>query len=310
MSGRSLRGLAWSGAALALTIAGWHLLGHVDFPTKATADVPSGPTVLPVNEADQALQEGRQWAKTNGITQHRECKAALGPGLRAAGCHHHVTALKAIPPLEKDGLTQPRTRDCVAAVRAHYDPVLQDMAEQGDHHAAGVWQRRTVNPLVEQCNNIDNVRFVHAVHEPTGRLNAILDRLRAGQPLSEADLAALRREFPEVELFRAHPERTRYLAAAEELFGLLGGREQVFPLALPGAARVEQCNALAQQVAALKKAFHENLEPVAAGAQAANRAASRVANATNLQVARQNQLLADWAQAEGARQEVGCPQLH
>ena len=310
MSGRSLRWLAWSGAALALMIAGWHLLGHVDFPTKATADVPSGPTVLPVNEADQAIQEGRQWAKTNGVTQHRECKDALGPGLRASGCHRHVTALKSIPPLERDGLTQPRTRDCVAAVRAHYDPVLQDMAEKGDHHAAGVWQRRTVNPLVEQCNNIDNLRISLVVHEPMGRLNAMLGQLRAGRSMSEPDLAVLRREYPEVELFRDHPERTRYLAAAEELFTLLGGREQVFPLALPGAARNEQCMVLAQQVAALKKAFHQSLEPVAHNAQAAGPAASGVASAANPQVARQDQLLADWAQAEDTRQKVGCPQLH
>lgn len=309
MRNRSLRSLAWSIAALALMFAGWHLLGRVDFPTVATADVPSGPTVLPVNEANQALQEGRQWAKTNGITHHRACKEGLGPGLRALGCHYHVTALKTIPPLERDGLTQPRTRDCVAAVRAHYDPRLQDMVEKGDHHAADSWQRRTVDPLVKQCNNIDNVRILGAVHEPLARLNAMLGQLRSGQTLSGADLTVLRREYPEVELFRDHPERTRYLASAQELFGLLGGREQVFPLALQGVARDDQCKALAQQVAALKKAFHESLESAAPDAQAANPVASRAANATSPEVARQDQLLAQWAQAEDARQKVGCPQL-
>lgn len=307
MSGRLVRSVAWSGAVLALLAAGWHFVGRVDFPTVPTADVPSGPTVLPVNEADQALQEGRQWAKTKGITRHRDCKDALGPGLRAQGCHYHVTAQKTIPPLEKDGLTQPRTRDCVAAVRAHYDPLLQDMAEQGDHHAANVWQRKRAAPLVEQCNNIDNVRILRVVYEPMGRLNAMLGQLRAGRPMSEADLAVLRREYPEVELFRNHPERTRYLAAAEELFGLLGGREQVFPLALPGTARDEQCKALAQQVAALKNAFHQSLESVASSAQSVGPVASGVAHAANPQVARQDQLLAQWAQAQDTGQKVGCP---
>ncbi len=293
MTARLLRRVVGLGAALALLTAGWHFLGRVDFPIEPTADAPSRPTVLPVNEADQALQEGRQWAKTNGITRHRDCKEALGPGLRAQGCHYHVSAQKNIPPLEKDGLTEPRTRDCVAAVRAHYDPVLQDLAEQGNHHAARVWEYKVAAPLVEQCNNIDNVRFARAVYEPMGRLNAMLDQLRAGQSLPEADLTVLRREYPEVELFRDHPERTRYLAVAEELFALLGGRAQVFPLALPGTAREEQCKALAQQVAALKKAVHQSLEPVASSAQST----------------RLDQLLADWAQAQDARQKVGCPQL-
>lgn len=296
MSGSPLRTLAWSAAAMGLLAAGWHFLGQVPLPTQPSVDTPSQPTVLPVNEADQALQEGRQWAQTHGITRHRDCKQELGPGLRARGCHEYVTAQKKIAPLERDGLTLPRTRDCVAAVHAHYDPVLQDMAEQGDYRAASVWQYRVVAPLEQQCNNIDNLRFLRDVHEPMQRLNAMLSQLRAGQTLAEADLAVLRREYPEVELFRDHPERTRYLNGAQELFGLLGGREQVFPLALEGSDRNESCAALAQQVATLRNAFHQSLSPASPDSASA-------------QPANQDRLLADWRDAEDARQKWGCPQL-
>nr|WP_295771685.1 hypothetical protein [Rhodoferax sp.] len=289
MSGRIVRGLAWSGVALALLATGWHLLGKVDYDTQPSAEVPSLSTVLPVNEADQALQDGVQWAQAHNTTQHRDCKDALGNSLRAMGCHRYVTAQKVVPPLVKDGLTLPRTRDCIAAVHAHYDPSLQDAAEQGNPRVVSVWTVRVVDPLVRQCNNIDNLRILRDVHEPLGRLNTMLAQVRAGQSLSEADLVTLRREYPEVELFRDNPMRTTYLTTAQNLFDLMGGRQQVFPMALPGAARDGQCAALAQQMAELKKAYHQNL---------------------NTQSASQNQLLADWARTEETLQKVGCPTLH
>ncbi|MBC7619477.1 MAG: hypothetical protein H7293_10925 [Candidatus Saccharibacteria bacterium] len=301
MSGGIIRALAWSVAAVALLAAGWHLLGKVDYDTQPTAEVPSRPTVLPVNEADQALQEGLQWAQAHNTTQHSECKDALGVGLRAAGCHRHVTAQKIIPPLVRDGLTLPRTVDCVAAVHAHYEPQLQDMAEQGDHHAASVWARKAVDPLVRQCNNIDNLRILRDVHEPLGRLNIILARVRVGQSLSEADLVRLRREYPEVERFRQDPMRTNYLATAENLFALMGGRQKVFPLALPGTAREEQCAALAQQLAGIKKAFHQRLEGLAPNASAASTAASSSLTVANTQNASQDQILTNWARTEETR---------
>lgn len=307
MSSGLIRGLAWAAAAMALLAAGWHLLGKVDYDTQPTAEVPSRPTVLPVNEADQALQEGLQWAQAHNTTQHRDCKEALGVGLRAAGCHRHVTAQKTIPPLERDGLTLPRTRDCVAAVHAHYDPQLQDMAEQGDHRAAGVWQVRVVDPLVQQCNNIDNLRILRDVHEPLGRLNTLLAQVRAGQSVSEADLVVIRREYPEVVRFRDHPMRASYLAAAENLFDLLGGRQQVFPLALPGTAGDAQCAALAQQMAELKKAFHHSLERPAPNAPAASPSAPGAATVATPKGASQDQLLADWTRTEETLQKAGCP---
>jgi hypothetical protein len=179
----------------------------------------------------------------------------------------------------------------VAAVHAHYVPVLQDMLEQGDDHAVAVWQRKRVAPLVRQCNNIDNGRILRDVHEPLAHLDALLAQVREGRPLTDADLTRLRREHPVVEDFREDPLRTRYLEAAAELFDRLGGREQVFPLALPGSARDAQCTALARQLADLKTAFQRSLSDPA----------------QTDDVALQNRLLSEWTQAQDARLRVGCP---
>jgi len=305
-----IRGLVWVVMMLALLAAGWHLLGKVNYDTQPTAEVPSRPTVLPVNEADQALEDGRQWALTHNTTDHRACKDALGVGQRAMGCHRYVTAQKIIPPLVNNGLELPRTRDCVAAVHAHWDPRLQDMVELGDHHAASVRWRKTVGPLLQQCNNIDNVRILRDVDEPLGRLNAMVAQVRTGKSLSEADLIRLRREYPEVEQFRDDPMRTNYLATAQILFDLIGGRQQVFPLALSGVQNDAQCAKLTQQMVELKKAFHDSLERAANDATSSSLAASSLGSAEKIQIAGRAKVLAGWYQTQEMLQKAGCVTLH
>lgn len=299
----------WRGAGVSLAVViavalAVRWLGQVDYDTHPSAEVPSLPTAPVFNEADEALAEGARWAKANRVDSHQTCQATLGPGLKGLGCHRYVTAQKYIP-LLANWRTQPTTRDCVIGVHAHYDPLFQDMIEQGEYRAVSVWQRKRLEPDLRECNNIDNVRIIEAVHEPLARIEAILTHLRAGQPLSENELAQLRRDYPVVEEFREHNLRSRYLALADELFALTGGRGRVFPLAQSGRAREDQCAVLAQQVYRHKAAFHEAM---AESKQVSGRTESAQEQAAL--VTRQNELLAIWTQAANDRLKVGCPPSH
>jgi hypothetical protein len=288
------------GIVLALVVR-W--LGRVDYDTQPSAEEPSRPTAPIFNEADQAVDEGGRWAARNEVNSHQTCRTSLGSGFKALGCHRYVTVHKNIPPLS-NWRAQPTTRDCVAGVRAHYDLLFQDMIERGEYHAVSVAQRNSMEPALGDCNNIDNMRIIQAVHEPLARIEAMLANLRAGQPLSEEEQDQLRHDFPLVEVFREDRLRSRYLALADELFALVGGHERVFPLALPGKARVEQCAALAQQVVSHKAAFHEAVAELKQASGDADRVREQAAL-----VARQNELLAIWSQAVDDRLKVGCPPL-
>jgi hypothetical protein len=289
-----------------LLVAIFHWLGEVSYDTHPGADTPSRPTQLPLNEADQALKNGAEWAKSNRVDSHRACKAVLPP-MERLGCSRYVTEQKHIPPLTGDQLHLATTRYCEDAVRAHYEPLIQDLHERGDTHAAYVTEVRDFKPDMEVCNNIDNLRIIKVIHEPLVRIEDMLNRARAEQPLSQDELLQLRRDYPLVDGFRMDERRTRYLEIADELFNRIGGRERVFPLAPPGmsqAARDGKCIALAQHMADNKKAFHE---AVAALTLATQRGASKSEQSTI--VARQNQHLDAWAQTADDLLKVGCPPL-
>ena len=296
--------LMWVVAVVAALAAASHWLGQVPYDTRPSPDTPSRPTEP--TEADQEVEQGARWAQTNRVDSYRACDTL--PGLVAAGCRKYVEAqkVKNIPPfLPSDWLHMATTHDCQEAVRAHYNALFQDLSESGMGHSIAYLHSEVFEPRLDECNNIDNLRIIEAVHEPLARIEAMLAHVRAGQPLSGDELTQLRRDHPVVESFRGDDLRTRYLALADELFRLVGGRERVFPLALPGTARDAQCESLAQQVANHKKAFHE---AVAAMARATKQGISAPEQAE--MVMRQDQLLAAWTQAADNRLQVGCSPLH
>lgn len=268
----------------------WWWLGDVDYPRSPAADAPSAPAATALNEADLAVKEGVEWARSNGITRHQDCDSALENALRQLGCHREVSAGKTIPPLQEWN-TYPTTRACQAAVRAHYEPLLQDMVERGNSREAEVNSRRHFEPDLRQCLNVDNGRILRDVHEPLQRLQAMLAHLREGVPLSVEEIEQLRREIPIVEEFQSHPMRSSYLANAQELYERVGGRERIFPLRVSGEVQELACADLAKQVLDHRDEYHRRL-----GASAQNAGG-------------QDTSLARWSQAASDRLLMGCPPM-
>jgi hypothetical protein len=189
------------------------------------------------NSADRAVNEGYEWARQNDVRNHVQCRSRWTDddhkSLQRGGCSKYVTEvnvlnkLKPIPHHESwdDGTT---TAQCVADVRAYWDPIVQDMIEQGNDQEAAARINDSVNPELKQCNNFDNIRISHVIHEPQSRLTVILRKVKAGKALSGRDKLTIRKDYPGVFDFPENEYRTKYLNTLEEIFSIAGGREEVF----------------------------------------------------------------------------------
>lgn len=267
----------------------WWWLGDVDYPRGTAADAPSALVATVLNDSDLVTQ-GREWARTNGITRHQDCDSALENALRQRGCHREVSAGQTIPPL-REWNTYPTTRVCQAAVRSHYEPLLRDMVERGNFREAEDHSRQHFEPHLRQCLSVDRARILRDVHEPLQRLQATLAHLREGVSLSVEEIEQLRREIPIVEEFQSHPMRSSYLANVQELYERVGGRERIFPLRVSGDEQELACADLARQVMVHREAHQAWLGLWAQNADG------------------QDTSLARWTQAASDRLLMGCPPL-
>lgn len=190
----------------------------------------------PPNEADLAVQKGYDWASARDLRSHAACRDQWTDinhdSLVRYGCSKYVTeqnVLKVVQPIPKhdgwdDGTT---TAECIAEVKAYWDPVVKDMLEKGEHHVAASRLERDVNPLIRQCANFDNVRINRVIYQPQLRINAILDKVKNGKFLTHSDKQTVQKDYPGVWNFPDNQYRTQYLNSANEFFRIVGGRDQV-----------------------------------------------------------------------------------
>lgn len=217
------------GATAALVFLGVRWLGDVDFDTQPSAEVPSLPTAPISNPAIEAAKKGRRWAEVHQVSSHQTCREGLGKGPEALACHDYVSAQKHIP-ARPDWRSHATTRTCQAAVNAYWKPILDDWAEKLEYDVVAARIRNGLGPDLKECENIDNIRIIEAIHQPLARIDAMLTQVKAGQALDESEIAQLGQDLPQVEEFRDHKLRSLYLAQFKVLFALLGGQDAANPL--------------------------------------------------------------------------------
>lgn len=147
-------------------------------------------------------------AEKDNITSHAECKELYpesNQGFSRNGCHRYVTEQKNFPEHIKQGGwdSGKSTAECEAEVRAYWEPLLQDMVEKGEEHAANSWSRRNFGPELDECRNYDNIRIGKFVYEPLSRLNALIAKLEQGGEITAADNATI---FEDRQLVASYPE--------------------------------------------------------------------------------------------------------
>lgn len=199
-----------------------------------------------LNRLAVASGMGYTWAKWHDIRSHALCRErwpGAAEGFERTGCGKYVTeqnVLKVIKPIPEhhgfdDGTT---TAECIAEVRAYWDPIINDYIEQGEYHLAQSRTTRAMGPLLDQCRNFDNIRIGRVIYQPQARIDAILKKVREGGAVTLEDKLTVKKDYPGVLSFPDDQYRTKYLASAETFFDIAGGRENVLSAAegAPGAA--------------------------------------------------------------------------
>ena len=294
------------GAFAALTRLG-QTPREVDFDTEPT-DVASMPTAPFYNEADEAHQRGYAWAKAKGMLTHARCKAEI-PLVQSSGCSRFVTEQKHIPPTptETDLLVAGSVAACNAIVQAYYDPLFQDMREQGRDRAVAVWMRRRMAPDLRTCRQIGMGRSFAAVDEPSERLAALIGQVQRGQRLSEGDVETVRIDYAGVQGALADAKQQNYLEMAEQLFQIAGGKARFTPADKP--VRDEKinahCNDLRTKIDGVKLTYLQADAQVAKSAQAGSIVADP--HSARAAVDARQKSMDDWSELAGQSKALACP---
>jgi hypothetical protein len=188
---------------------------------------------LPPNEAGLDRKKGYEWAAERDVKSHAVCRErwvdANHDSMIRSGCSEYVTeqnvfkVSKPFPPRRWDATTA----ECIAEVHAYWDPLVQDMLEKGETHAAGSLMRKNVSSALRECQNLDNMRIARVIYEPQSRIDKILKRVRNGGAITEEDKQTVKTDYPGAFSFPENSYRTQYLNSAEEFFQFAGGRDQV-----------------------------------------------------------------------------------
>lgn len=179
--------------------------------------------IITVHEHNQTI--GYDKAKKENITSHADCKElypAPNQGFLRTGCQKYVTEEKHFPKHIKQGGwdSGKTTAECEAEVRAYWEPILQDMREKGEDHAASSWSIRNFGPELHECNNYDNVRISKVVYEPMARIDAIIKKLEQGGSATPEDNETVLRDRQLVSTFPENTYTKQYFNNLDRFFKL------------------------------------------------------------------------------------------
>lgn len=270
---------------------------EVEFDTEPN-EMASQPTQPFHNEAGEANKRGYAWAQTQVTVSHAHCKTQSQRN-QWAGCSKFVTEQKHIPPTptETELLMFPTAAACSDRVQVYYDTLFGDMLEQGLHHAVAVNRRRHMARDLQTCSQIDVVRSLTVIYEPTQRLKALIEKVERGHTLTMEEVQSVGREYVRVEGFMADAGRDRYLQMAEQLFKTAGGKAR-FVAATPIMKEADgpRCDDLRAQIERHKLAYHKASAQGGNGSQAGPEA-----------LREQQDHLDAWSTLAGQSQALGCP---
>lgn len=221
-----------------------------------------------ITELEYRTELGYEAAKAKGIAHHQGCKDMPTIG-ETDGCRRYVTEQKHIPPYipQRDFASGKSSAQCREEVDGHFRPLIADMRERGDGHAADVWTRKRWMPELEQCANYDNLRIGKVIHDPASRLSALIGKAERGEAITGDDRRAVTHDLAGVLAFPDCPEKSAYIERSERFFRIADGKEIAVapaPLQLPCEefqARLDELDDLqrrdAEEQATLKRSSGE-----------------------------------------------------
>lgn len=163
---------------------------------------------------------GRAWASA-----HQPAKAALCRGpvpYVVLGCRQYFFEYLAKPKPAGQGKYEGMTSaECADEVNANFEASEQLDLENGNPESAAVTRRRHWEPELKDCENYDKLVENTFMPKAYDRLQKVLDQLKAGGAVSEAQHAELRRDFTTMASVRDQPYKSAYLSMFEQYTALM-----------------------------------------------------------------------------------------
>jgi hypothetical protein len=208
--------------------------------------------ILKAREQEEAA--GYRWASENRPQRGSDCPAKAPH--EQLGCRKWYHEQPNAPREWPYGAT---TAECRHEVNTNAELQIQLFRLSGNEHGASVFHRRSWEPDLRQCEQID--RRVHNAFMPKAydRLNAMIEKMKAGGAVTAEDNATFSSDFTEMARIPDQPYKEAYQKLATEFLDRQSGSYKEHKPQYPRisceeyAAQIEKMRGLeAQRVAELQ----------------------------------------------------------
>ena len=168
----------------------------------------------------QARQEanvlvGREWARQHQPAKASACRGPVPYVVLSCRQYYfeHLAKPKPAGQGKYEGMT---TAECKEEVNANFEASEQLDLENGNPQSAAATRGRHWIPELTDCENFDKLKENTFMPPAYDRLQKVLDKLHAGQPVAESEHAALRSDFTRMAGVSDQPYKSAYMAKFEE----------------------------------------------------------------------------------------------
>lgn len=205
-----------------LVISVWPILMQRLMPAGETAplrtvEAASAPRRKEIPRSADYLA-GEAWAKAVQPRRASECQGSL-EFIKGCRVYFREHIGQPIPDGQSrdEGMT---TAECQVEVNAEFEALQMEDVSHGNSRGAAVTRIKRWIPALRNCESYDNMFMPPANH----RLQAAVDKLKAGGILEEAEKATIREDRERMSRVRDQPYKTAYFELADEYTERLAGR--------------------------------------------------------------------------------------
>jgi hypothetical protein len=164
---------------------------------------------------------GREWARQHQPALASACRGPVPYVVLGCRQYYFERLAKPLAPGQGsyDGMS---TAECAQEVNANFEAAQQLDLENGNPQSAAVTARKSWGPALKDCDNLDRMADNAFMPPAYDRLQKVLDKLAAGQPVAESEHAAVRSDFTRMASIREQPYKSAYMAKFDDYTARLG----------------------------------------------------------------------------------------
>ena len=160
---------------------------------------------------------GRDWARENLPAKASACSRPGIPTHFIVGCRNYFFEHIAKPkPAEQGRYEGMTTAECKTEVNANYEAAEQLDLENGNTRSIEVTRRKSWVPELRDCENYDKLVENTLMPKAYGRLQQLLDKMKAGGTVTDEEKADVLKDFTAMSRVHDQPYKTAYFKLFDE----------------------------------------------------------------------------------------------